>query len=420
MNSIKQRFRQHQLINSLITLKGNPKVLLLAEPLWGIPFYLIMPFVTLYMQARGLTDIEIGIILSLGTTIQVVASSFGGVLTDKYGRKNVTISGDIFAWVIASIVFSISGNFWMFLLATAFNSMEYVNQTAWVCFLNEDAEPDQLVNIWNWVLIAGQISVFFAPISGLLISKTSLIGVMQGMYIAFAIMMVAKSILTAKYTTETKRGLIRKEATKKQSLWLMLMEYEKLIPETLKKKRMLYTLAIMVILQCGYIVTNSFFGLYATSMLGVDDSMISIFPIFRAAVMLIFFFAAPKILESISLEVPMFVGAILYIVCQLVLIFCPPGNLPVLFIYVFIDAVAWALIIPRKETLVVNNVDEKERARILSLLLTLTLFASIPCGYIAGLLSSISRQYPFYLNLILYILMAIVLIMAWLKDRKNK
>ena len=420
MNNIKQKFKQHQLINSLVTLKGNPKVLLLAEPLWGIPFYLIMPLATLYMQARGLTDIEIGIILSVGTAIQVLASSFGGVLTDKFGRKNTTIGGDIFAWIIASLILSVSGNFWMFLLATALNSMEYVNQTAWGCFLTEDAEPEQLVNIWNWVLIAGQVSVFFAPISGLLISKTSLIGVMQGIYIAFAILIIVKNIITVKYTTETRRGVIRKQETKNQSLWQMLMEYEKLIPATLKRKKMLYTLAIMVILQCTYIVTNSFFSLYATSMLGVKDSMISIFPIFRAAVMLIFFFAAPKILERISLEVPMFVGAILSIVCQLVLIFCPPGNLTILFIYVFIDAVAWALIIPRKETLVVNNVDEKERARILSLLLTLTLFASIPCGYIAGVLSSISRQYPFYLNLILYILMAIALIMAWLRERKVK
>ena len=84
------------------------------------------------------------------------------------------------------------------------------------------------------------------------------------------------------------------------------------------------------------------------------------------------------------------------------------------------DAVAWAIVIPRKETMLVNNIDEKERARILSLLTTLMLFASIPCGYIAGWLSSVNRQYPFFLNLIIFIAMGIVLVLGWLQTRRSK
>ena len=419
MNQIKKTLKQHQLIRSLVELKGNPKALLLMEPLWGIPFYLIAPFATLYMQARGITDIEIGIILSIATAIQVIACSLGGVVTDKFGRKAVTMYGDITGWVIPCIIWAFSGNFWWFLIAAAFNSMEQVNQTAWVCFVNEDTDPDQLVNVWNWVLIAGNVSVFFAPIAGILIEKTSLISVMQVLYIMFSVFMAVKIVITYKVTTETSRGKIRKKETKNQSIWSMLMEYEKLIPQTLRRKRVLFTLAVMIGMQCTYIITNSFFSLYATSLLGVSDGMIAIFPIVRAAVMLLFFFAAPKILDRISLEVPMIIGTVLYIVCQLVLIFCPPGNLPVLFIYVLIDAVAWAIVVPRKETLLVNNIDEKERARILSLLMTLTLFASIPCGYIAGWLSSINRQYPFFLNLAVFIVMGIVLVIGWLRTRRS-
>ena len=419
MNQLKKTLKQHQLIRSLVELKGNPKVLLLMEPLWGIPFGLIAPFATLYMQARGITDIEIGLILSIGTVVMVMASMMGGILTDKFGRKRVTMSGDFFGWVIPCLIWAISDNFWLFLIAAAFNSFEQVNQTAWVCFVNEDAEPDQLVNIWNWVLIAGNISVFFAPIAGILIEQTSLISVIRVLYVMFAVFMLIKIGITQKVTTETKQGVIRKEETKNQSIWSMFREYEKLIPQTLRKKRVLFTLAIMILLQCTYTVTTSFFSLYATSILGVGDGMIAVFPIVRAAVMLVFFFAAPKILERISLEVPMIFGTALYIICQLVLIFCPPGNLPVLFIYVLIDAVAWAIVIPRKETLLVNNVDEKERARILGLLLTLSLFVSIPCGYIAGWLSSINRQYPFFLNLAMFIVMGIVLVIGWLRTRKE-
>lgn len=419
MNRIKKKLKQHQLINSLVTLKGNPKVLLLMEPLWGIPFYLIAPFATLYMQARGITDIEIGLILSIATAIMVVTSMMGGILTDKFGRKKITMAGDFLGWVVPCLIWAISDNFWLFLIAAGLNAFEQVNQTAWVCFVNEDADPDQLVNIWNWVLIAGNISVFFAPIAGMLIENTSLTSVIRVLYTMFAVFMLIKIVITQKATTETKRGVIRKEETKNQSIWSMLRDYEKLIPKTLKQKRVLFTLAIMILLQCTYTVTTNFFSLYATSLLGVSDGMIAIFPIVRAAVMLLFFFAAPKILDKLSLEVPMILGAVLYIGCQLVLIFCPPGNLFVLFIYIFVDAVAWAIIIPRKETMLVINVDEKERARILSLLLTLSFFASIPCGFIAGWLSSINRQYPFFLNLAMYVAMVVVLVIGWLRTRKG-
>jgi Major Facilitator Superfamily. len=419
MNQLKKTLKQHQLIRSLVELKGNPKALLLMEPLWGIPFGLIAPFATLYMQARGITDIEIGLILSVATAIQVIAGSLGGVITDKFGRKTTTMFGDFTGWVIACLIWAFSGNFWLFLIAAAFNSMEQVNQTAWVCFVNEDTDPDQLVNLWNWVLIAGNVSVFFAPIAGVLIEKTSLISVMQALYIVFAVFMLIKIFITYKVTMETSRGVIRKKETKNQSIWGMMREYEKLIPQTLRQKRVLFTLAIMILLQCTYIISTNFFSLYVTSILGVSDGMIAIFPIVRAAVMLIFFFAAPKILDRISLEVPIIFGAVLYIICHLVLLFCPPDNLPVLFIYIFIDAVAWAIVIPRKETLLVNNIDEKERARILSLLTTLTLFASIPCGYIAGWLSSINRQYPFFLNLAMYVAMVLVVTAGWLRTRRS-
>jgi len=418
MGQLTQKLKQHQLINCLLTLKGNPKALVLMEPLWGIPAYLIAPFATLYMQARGITDIQIGLILSIATVVQVMAASVGGIVTDKFGRKTTTMFGDITGWTLPCLIWAVSGNFWMFLIAAIFNSMEQVNQTAWYCFLNEDAEPDQLVNIWNWVLIAGNISVFFAPISGLLIEKTSLIAVMRVLYFMFAAFMTIKNVLTIKYTKETKRGIIRKAETKNQSVWSMFKEYKKLIPQTLRSKKMLYTLAIMVISQCTYIVSNSFFSLYTTSVLGIGESALAIFPIFKAAVTLIFFFAAPKILERISLEVPMFVGIMLFIGCQLLLIFCPPGNLLLLLVYALVDAVACALVIPRKEAMLVKNVDEKERARILSLLLMLSLFASIPCGYIAGWLSSLNRQYPFILNLALFILMAIIVPISWLRTRE--
>ena len=58
--TLKERFRsiqEHPLIRVLRENGGNPRTLVLIEPLWGIPYNLIAPFATLYMYTQGITDV---------------------------------------------------------------------------------------------------------------------------------------------------------------------------------------------------------------------------------------------------------------------------------------------------------------------------------------------------------------------------
>ncbi len=87
---MKNSLLKHPLIELLKNNKGNPKTLILMEPLWGIPYNLIAPFATLYMYTQGITDVQIGLILSVSMVVQVLFSFIGGILTDKLGRKFTT------------------------------------------------------------------------------------------------------------------------------------------------------------------------------------------------------------------------------------------------------------------------------------------------------------------------------------------
>ena len=103
------RLRQHPLIQVLARNKGNPRTLVLIEPLWGIPYNLISPFATLYMYTQGVTDVQIGLILSITMVIQVFFSFFAGILADKLGRKFTTMMGDFFGWSLACLVWCVPG-----------------------------------------------------------------------------------------------------------------------------------------------------------------------------------------------------------------------------------------------------------------------------------------------------------------------
>ena len=83
--SLKRKIRslkEHPLLQVLADNRGNPRTLVLIEPLWGIPYNLISPFATLYMYTQGITDVQIGLILSVTIVVQVVFSFFGGILSD--------------------------------------------------------------------------------------------------------------------------------------------------------------------------------------------------------------------------------------------------------------------------------------------------------------------------------------------------
>jgi len=406
MNAI----RNHPLIDILRRNKGNTRTLILMEPLWGIPFNLIAPFATLYMYTQGIDDVQIGLIISISMVVQVFFSFSGGIMTDKYGRKKTTIFSDLFGWVIACLIWAFSNNFWLFLLAAIVNSFDRINWTAWFCFLIEDSDPKDLVGIYTWLHICGLVAIFFAPLSGLLINNYSLVPVVRALYIIFAVNMAIKVFITYKYCTETGRGKIRLEETKHTPVLKMLEEYKVLIPMVLKNREVMKAVMISVILYIAYTVSGSFFGLYVTQKLGIDQVYLALFPILNAAVMLIFMIGIQHKIDAVKLKIPMWSGFIIFILSTILLIFTPVGvlSIPLIVLHVFLGAIGGALAVPRKDALLQLLIEPEERARINSLISTFTIAFASPFGYIAGWLSSIDRRLPFILILLIFIIAIII------------
>ena len=403
------RLREHPLSLVLAGNKGNPRTLVLIEPLWGIPYNLIAPFATLYMYTQGITDVQIGLILSITMVVQVFFSFFGGILTDKLGRKFTTMMGDFFGWTLACLIWAISNNFWLFLAAAILNCFEQINQTAWYCLLIEDANPKDLVGIYTWVNIGGLVAIFFAPLSGLFVSSYSVVPVVRVLYALFSLTMVTKTFITFKFCHETKQGKIRRAETKGVSVFHMLGEYRQLIPLLLKDKGVLKAVAVSVILYITNIVSTNFFSLYVTQRLGLSENYLALFPILNAAVMLIFMVGIQHRMSAAKFRVPLWVGLGLYCVAALALIFSPADNLGFVLVYVFAAAVAAALVTPRTDALLQLNINPQERARLNALIMASTIALSSPFGYLAGWLSSLDRRLPFAFTFLLFITAMVVI-----------
>lgn len=401
--------KEHPLVQVLANNGGNPRTLVLIEPLWGIPYNLITPFATLYMYTQGVTDVQIGLILSVTMVVQVFFSFFGGILADKLGRKFTTMMGDFFGWAMACLVWSVSHNFWLFLAAAVLNCFEQINQTAWYCLLIEDARPKDLVGLYTWVNIGGLVAIFFAPLSGLFVNSYSVVPVVRVLYFVFALTMVAKTIITFKFCHETKQGKIRMAETRNVSVFQMLGEYRHLIPGLLRNRGVLKAVAVSVILYIVNIVNTNFFSLYVTQRLGLSENLLAVFPILNAAVMLIFMVGIQHRISVAKFRVPLWIGLALYGVAALLLIFTPANNVGFVFLYVFISAVAAALVNPRKDALLQLNINPQERARLNALIMASTIALSSPFGYLAGWLSSVDRRLPFAFTLVLFVIAMLVI-----------
>lgn len=397
------RLKYHPLIQVLGRNKGNPRTLVLIEPLWGIPYNLIAPFATLYMYTQGVTDVQIGLILSITMVVQVCFSFFAGILADKLGRKTTTMMGDFFGWGLACLVWAASQNFWLFLLAALLNCFEQINQTAWYCLLIEDADQRDLVGLYTWINIGGLVAIFFAPISGMLVSANSVVPVVRVLYLLFALTMMTKCFITYKFCHETRQGQVRKAETKGVSPFRMLGEYRQLIPMLLKNRAVVKAVAVAVLLYIANVVNTNFFSLYVTQRLGLSDNYLALFPILNAGVMLVFMVGIQHKLNALKFRAPLWAGLALYAVGALVLLLSPVGGLGFVLLNVFLTAVAASLVNPRKDALLQLNLDPQERARLNALIMASTVALSSPFGYLAGWLSSMDRRLPFGFMILLFL-----------------
>lgn len=396
--------KRHPLFRSLLNLRGNPRACVYTEPLWGIPFNLYAPYASIYMLALGVADVQIGIITSIGMVFQIVFAFLGGAITDKLGRRKATFIFDMISWCIPALIWAVAQNFTYFLVAAIVNSVWRIPATSWHCLLVEDAEQDQLIDIYAWIHISGLMAVFFAPIAGLFIARYETIPTVRGLYLFTFFMMAVKIILLYIFSTETQQGKVRLEETKGQKMKDILKQYGGVAKQFFNSPITIMTMFIFLVRNITGMVNATFWGILATEQLKISVENIAIFPFIRSAVVLLLFFILVPKLNKISMQKPMVLGFLLFALSQFILIITPVNGYFLLIVSTVLEAFSLALLSPLLDSLMVINVDAQERARIMAMLQVALIALTSPFGWLAGVLSETNRILPFVMNVVLIII----------------
>lgn len=395
--------RNHPLFQTLRELKGNPRITVLTEIMFGIPYNLFAPFASVYMLAFGLTDQQIGTIASLGLVVQIFAALLSGAIVDKFGRRLTLFISDMTCWGIPCLIWAVAQDIRFFVAAAALNGLWRISHTAWTCLMVEDAEERHLVHIWTWIMIFAVCSAFITPLGGWFVNRFGLVPAERGLYVFGFVMLTAKFVLLYVYSHETDRGRQRMEETQHASLVSLLGEYRGVFNQLLHSKPILAALSFLVITNIYTTVSGNFWGILFTSKLGFTSSQISIYVAIRSIVMtLCFFLLGPHLTNLRNFRPPLWAGFSAYFISQLLLVVMPPHVVPLVVLSVILEGVAAALVSPMTESLLAWSLESKERARVSAIVYVALIVVISPFGWIAGQLSALDRALPFALNTALF------------------
>jgi MFS family permease len=407
--------RNHPLFQTLRELKGNPRVTVLTEVMFGIPYNLFAPFASVYMLAMGVTDQQIGTIASLGLVVQVFSALLSGAIVDKFGRRWTLFISDMLSWSVPCLIWAFAQDVRYFIAAALMNGLWRISHTAWTCLMVEDSEERHLVHIWTWIMIFAVCSAFITPLGGWFVGRFGLVPAVRGLFIFGFLMLTAKCVTLYVYSHETVRGVQRMQETRQRSLISLLGEYRSVFGQLLHSRPILSALSLLVITNIYTVVSNNFWGVLFTGKLGFSNSQISTYVAIRSIIMTVCFFViGPRLTNLRRFRLPLGTGFAIFAMSQLLLVVMPAHAVLLLVASVVLEAIAAALVSPMTESLLALSMESDERARVSAMVYVALILLISPFGWIAGQLSALNRSLPFALNTGLF---ALGVVLVWLIGR---
>ncbi|GHV51281.1 hypothetical protein AGMMS49579_06270 [Spirochaetia bacterium] len=411
--------KQNPLIQTLVSLKGNPRACIYTEPLWGLSMNLCLPYASVYMIALGLKDTQIGLIATVYMLTQVVFAFLSGPITDKMGRRKTTAIFDFIAWSIPCLIWWRAENFWFFLIAALFNGTMKVTTNSWDCLLVEDAEKSQITRLYSLVVVCGQLSALFAPISSIMVSRLTLVPAIRILYINAFVVMTVKILVLYFFCRETGTGMVRLQETKGKSIIALAGGYGGVLKIIARSRGTIFSLVITALVGAVGMINTTFWQVIVSKKLLVPDTLLPLFPMLRSILAMVFLFTViPHLTTRGSLKLPLLLGFAGYFLGQTLLVLAPvegPVKYGILITSLIFDGFGSGSLVMLSESLVALHVNKAERARVMAIQHMIIMFATSPFGWIGGLLSSVSRSLPFVLTMAL-LLSGIVVTLVFYRE----
>jgi len=363
-------------------------------------------------ESIGLSEVQIGLLLTVYTFFSIIAPLAGGYLADRFGRKKTLMLFDSVGYLSSLLVWLVTRDIWYALAAYMLEALASVIFAVWECLLVEDTTPEHRAGIYGYVSAIYNIGALSTPIAGLLIG---LYGVDSG----------CRTIFVIAFISLIPMFLIRQMRLRETEISHQVMEEKTFsgLKGYVASLSMIRRNRIMAALLFTFIVGNFYYGaarymplfLIDAKGIGLSEDLASLMPsVSSISALVVVSLVVPRLASRGSYVRALSVGYAMGFLSMLMLSFSPTGNLSLVLVSGAILGVYNAVAFSVSRTFLTNEIDAKDntaRAKILSITITLSSLLNLPAPVLAGYLYTLDPRLPFIvLSAVLAISLGVLLV----------
>ena len=398
--------RQTQIHDLFSAVRGNARVMVVTEGIAAISFRWYGTYISLYMLALGVSEVQIGLLQSVLIFTQLISTLLGGYVADRFGRKRVLVVFDILCWGVPMLLYGIARNPWYFLIGRFINGFVYIVMPSFECLFVEDVPSENRPAVYGVLQFLTAVASLFAPAAGWLVARQGIVPAGRVIMLATMTTSVAMAIVRQFTLRETTIGQQRMAATIGVAPLEMLREYVGAIRGAVKDGRVRTYLVVRNLVTFNSVMWMTFSVIYMTDVrgMGLAESTVAIFPFISALVTMGMILLAAGRLRGQRIFGNLILGQVLSVAASLLFVLSPSGSLwgPVL--VAIGNAVSVALFQSSNRSYWASLVGDQERASIFSASAALTSLCTLPAGPMAGALYAAASRGPFLLGIVLQVI----------------
>lgn len=392
-------------------LRGNVGAMIISWFLFAISGSLTQPYMSKYLHMLGASDIEIGLVRSLGSLAVLLTILPGGVLTDVVGRKRSIVVG---TWGIAIVQFFYAAvqDWRQFAVVYVIDWALHFYQPALTAILLDSLPPDKRGGGMMLTAVLPQVPwLFLPPVGGYLLDHMGLFG-MRLSFIISGLISVTVAVLRMRALQET---IEIKPIDGKKLISEILQSYHFWRGMSTMPSFIIYITLLGFLVSFAGISLQTFGVLYATNVIGIDNTSWGVIQSATTAVGIFFGLILMPVIDKAPRVTALFSGLLLMAVGYFMIGVWK--NVVSLVTATIIIGIGGEIAMSIRRALVGDYITPENRGRVMGATLALEYSGAIAGGVTVAYIYSISPHLAFILSGAILSISALPLIRGVLQAR---
>ena len=314
---------------------------------WAIPYTIYIYYLSLFLEAEGLSTSNIGLLMTVANASALVFSLVAAPIVDRMGRRNATFVFDLISSALPCLLFLVGGKLVIALIAQAITGLNRIMSTGYYLLMIEDTGEDNSIGAMNWFNIILVGAGLCTPIGGFVVSRMGLVDGERLFLILSFVSMTAQAIVRHILVKETPTGERMRVQRSSISFRETLGNYRNALKYMFSNKPVLSAMIINGLVYAYYTIGTTismFFAPYFADFRGLTGVTLGMVGgIYAGGTLFSMLLINPRIKPK-QLYAATIISALISILGFALLMLCPQGNTVLLFIAIVLISLSYGVL----------------------------------------------------------------------------